>query len=97
MLIGMGGAGTLVSNMLRLPKWSREREGQMEYIAGRVGSLLAEPYELRVDDPETYTAPWTVAFNFKRDDDYQQYEYACHEGNYAVPNSLSGARAQERP
>ena len=54
-------------------------------------------YELRVDDPDTYTAPWTVAFNFKRDDDYQQYEYACHEGNYAVPNSLRGARAQERP
>ena len=54
-------------------------------------------YELRVGDPDTYTAPWTVAFNYKRDDDYQQYEYACHEGNYAVPNSLSGARAQQRP
>ena len=54
-------------------------------------------YELRVDDPETYTAPWTVSFNYKRDDAYVQYEYACHEGNYAVPNSLSGQRAQEKP
>ena len=53
-------------------------------------------YELRVDDPETYTAPWTVSFNYKRDNEYLQYEYACHEGNYAVPNSLSGQRAQER-
>ncbi len=53
-------------------------------------------YELRVDDPETYAAPWTVAFNYKRDNDYLQFEYACHEGNYAVPNSLSGQRAQER-
>jgi len=53
-------------------------------------------YELSVDDPSTYTAPWTVAFNYKRDDDYRQYEYACHEGNYAVPNSLRGARAQEQ-
>ena len=53
-------------------------------------------YELTVDDPDTYTQPWTVAFNFKQDDNYQQFEYACHEGNYAVPNSLSGARAQER-
>ena len=53
-------------------------------------------YELRVDDPETYTAPWTVSFNYKRDDAYVQYEYGCHEGNYAVPNSLSGQRAQER-
>ena len=30
-----------------------------------------------------------------RDSKYQFYEYACHEGNYAVPNTLSGARAQE--
>ena len=53
-------------------------------------------YELSVDDPATYTEPWTVSFNFKQDDRYQQFEYACHEGNYAVPNSLSGTRAQER-
>ena len=54
-------------------------------------------YELRVNDPETYAAPWTVTFNYQRDDDYQQFEYACHEGNYAVANSLSGARVQESP
>ena len=53
-------------------------------------------YELTVDDPKTYTAPWTVAFPWKRDDAYQQFEYACHEGNYAVPNSLSGERSTER-
>lgn len=53
-------------------------------------------YSLTVDDGETYDAPWTVAFPWKRDHVYQQYEYACHEGNYAVPNSLSGERAQER-
>ena len=52
-------------------------------------------YELTVDDADTYTEPWTVAFPYKRDDAYQQFEYACHEGNFAVPNSLSGARAQE--
>ena len=53
-------------------------------------------YSLTVDDPETYAAPWTVSFPWKRDTEYQQFEYACHEGNYAVPNSLSGERAQER-
>jgi hypothetical protein len=53
-------------------------------------------YSATVDDPETYTAPWTVSFPFKRDNEYKQFEYACHEGNYAVPNSLSGARAEER-
>jgi len=53
-------------------------------------------YTLTVDDPQTYTAPWTVAFPYKRDSEYVQYEYACHEGNYAMFNRLSGAREQER-
>ena len=52
-------------------------------------------YTLTVEDPKTYTAPWTVAFPYKRDSDYVQYEYACHEGNYAMFNRLSGAREQE--
>ena len=49
-------------------------------------------YSLHVDDPETYNAPWTASFPLRRDDDYEIYEYACHEGNYSVPNALSGAR-----
>lgn len=53
-------------------------------------------YTLTVDDPETYTAPWTVAFPYKRDNEYTQYEYACHEGNYAMDSRLSGARVQEQ-
>ena len=52
-------------------------------------------YSITVEDPETYTAPWTVAFPYIRDDDYVQYEYACHEGNYAMINRLGGAREQE--
>ena len=52
-------------------------------------------YTITVEDPETYTAPWTVAFPYIRDDDYDQYEYACHEGNYAMINRLGGAREQE--
>ena len=53
-------------------------------------------YTLTVDDPATYTAPWTVAFPYKLDNEYRQYEYACHEGNYAMDSRLSGARVQER-
>ena len=53
-------------------------------------------YSITVDDPEVWTTPWTVTFPWRRDNEYLQYEYACHEGNYAVPNSLSGARAEER-
>jgi len=52
-------------------------------------------YTLTVNDPETYVEPWTVAFPYKRDNDYTQYEYACHEGNYAMDSRLSGARVQE--
>ena len=77
---------------------SRAPQTEARRVVERFTLLDADTlrYELRVDDPETYAAPWTVAFNYKRDDEYVQYEYACHEGNYAVPNSLSGERAQEK-
>jgi len=42
LLVGMGG-GALVSNMISLPRWAREREGQMEYLAGRIQVLLGRP------------------------------------------------------
>ena len=53
-------------------------------------------YEVRVEDAETWTQPWTVAFSLPRDDDYVIYEYACHEGNYALTNMLRTVRAAER-
>ena len=53
-------------------------------------------YQLTVDDPKTWTKPWTVSFPLKRSEDYAVYEYACHEGNYYMFNALSGARAEEK-
>jgi hypothetical protein len=53
-------------------------------------------YRATVTDPNTWTAPWTVTFPLERDDSYGFYEYACHEGNNAMRNILSGARAAER-
>jgi hypothetical protein len=53
-------------------------------------------YKITIDDPQTWTAPWTMEMPLKRDDGYGMYEYACHEGNYALHNILSGARADER-
>ena len=53
-------------------------------------------YEVRIEDPQTWTRPWTVAFPLERDADYVLFEYACHEANYAVSNILSGVRAAER-
>jgi len=52
-------------------------------------------YEVAVTDPATWTAPWTAALNLKSQSD-EMYEYACHEGNHAMRNILSGARAAER-
>jgi hypothetical protein len=52
-------------------------------------------YEVTIDDPQTWTRPWTVAFPWRLDAGYGFYEYACHEGNYALTNILSGARAEE--
>jgi hypothetical protein len=53
-------------------------------------------YRMTVDDPQTWTAPWTVEFPLVRDDSYGMFEYACHEGNRAMFNILSGARADDR-
>ena len=52
-------------------------------------------YSATIVDPQIYTAPWTVAFPLTADPDYRIYEYACHEGNYAMENMLRGARAQD--
>jgi len=52
-------------------------------------------YEVTVDDPQTWTKPWTMRIELKRDSHYQYLEYACHEGNYAMRDILSGARAEE--
>ncbi|MXY16922.1 MAG: hypothetical protein F4Y57_07990 [Acidobacteria bacterium] len=62
----------------------------------RLGDGGTLEYEVRIEDPLTWTRPWTVAFPLERDEDYDLYEYACHEANYAVPNILSGVRAAER-
>jgi hypothetical protein len=53
-------------------------------------------YEVTVNDPGTWTRPWKVAYPLRRDPDYRIFEYACHEGNYAMSNILSGSRADER-
>ena len=53
-------------------------------------------YTVTIDDPNVYTAPWTVSMPLVRDDGYRIYEYACHEANYGVANILRGARMDER-
>ena len=53
-------------------------------------------YEFTVDDPTTWTEPWTAAIYMRpAPGTGLMYEFACHEGNYALEYSLRGARAQE--
>ena len=53
-------------------------------------------YQATIDDPKPWTQPWTILIPLKRNDRYQLLEYACHEGNIAMGDILSGARADER-
>jgi hypothetical protein len=53
-------------------------------------------YRFTIEDPATYTRPWTVVLPMTSLPDYVIYEYACHEGNYALAHVLKGARAQEK-
>jgi hypothetical protein len=52
-------------------------------------------YQFTIEDPSLYTQPWTAVRPMPRLPDYVIYEYACHEGNYAMSHILSGARAEE--
>jgi hypothetical protein len=52
-------------------------------------------YEVTINDPETYTKPWTAVMFLKQSKD-QVYEYACHEGNEAMSGTLGGERVKER-
>ncbi|MGH8188708.1 MAG: hypothetical protein ACREUC_19275 [Steroidobacteraceae bacterium] len=52
-------------------------------------------YEFTVEDAASYTRPWRGEMTFNATED-RVFEYACHEGNYALPGILSGAREQEK-
>ena len=53
-------------------------------------------YYATIEDPKTWTRPWTFMLPWEKDDKYQIYEYACHEGNVSVGNALRGERALGR-
>ena len=59
-------------------------------------------YEFTLEDPSKFTRPWTAVIPLTTNQAVRGvtegplYEYACHEGNYAMVNVLSWARAQEK-
>jgi hypothetical protein len=52
-------------------------------------------YEFTVDDPATFTKPWTAQIPMRKSKG-PIYEYACHEGNYAMTGMLGGAREADK-
>jgi hypothetical protein len=82
--IGGNGNGVRHSDQMKLTERLTRIDPEMiEYIA-------------RVDDPVTYTAPFTFRLVITSQPGYELYEYNCHEGNRAVMLALSGERAYER-
>jgi hypothetical protein len=82
--IGPNGNGTRHSEQMKITeRLTRVDPDMIEYVA-------------RVEDPVTYTAPFTVRLMLTTQPDYTIFEYSCHEGNQAVRNSLAGERAYER-
>jgi hypothetical protein len=61
----------------------------------RVSNDLID-YRFTIEDPTLYTRPWTAVRPMPRLTDYVIFEYACHEGNYAMTNILSGRRMIEK-
>jgi hypothetical protein len=53
-------------------------------------------YDAIIEDPGTWTRPWTMHVTYPMDSTYELYEYACHESNYGLSNILKGARADEK-
>jgi len=52
-------------------------------------------WEATINDPNVWTKPYTLRYPFKLDNEYHLYEYACHEGNYMMLDSLTAARQLE--
>src|SRR5688572_15267327 len=83
---GLGGNGNGAAHSVNLTLVERLRRVDADTLR----------YEFTVHDEETYTQPWTVAFDLDSRPGYEIYEYACHEGNLGLANMLSAARAEER-
>src|SRR6266550_714113 len=77
--------------------WTRTSETL--HLVERFRRVDADTLEYRItaEDPATFVRPWTAVIPISRlQDGTKIYEYACHEGNYAMPNLLSGARAEAK-
>ena len=82
--IGANGNGTRHSDRMKITEWLTRIDPEMI------------DYRIRVEDPVTYTAPFTLRLTITSQPGYEMYEYSCHEGNGAVKYALSAEREYDR-
>ncbi|MBV8844806.1 MAG: hypothetical protein JO307_18525 [Bryobacterales bacterium] len=82
-IVGNGGGMPTSESMTTIERFTRVGPNEMRY-------------EITIDDPKTWVKPFKVGFPLTQEPGYRNFEYACHEGNYAMFDSLSGARALEK-
>jgi len=73
-------------------------ESEALHVVERFQRVDAETinYEVTIDDPNMYSAPWKVSMPLTKDANYTIYEYACHEGNYAMEDILRAGREKDK-
>ncbi len=82
--LGVNGGGVRHSEKLKLTeRFTPMARDKMEW-------------KVTVEDPDTWVKPWTFALTLTKDASQPVFEYGCHEGNYAIRNILSAARAEEK-
>jgi len=81
---GPNGGGTPFSDQVRLTE-------RFTRVAADIVDVATT-----IDDPKTYTRPWTMLLKFSTQPGYQVLPYECHEGNMALRNILSAARAEDK-
>jgi hypothetical protein len=95
--VGHWEGDTLVVDTTNFTDKTRFRgSGENLHIVERFTRVDAKTlrYQFTIDDPTTWTRPWTGEYTWPATNDLI-YEYACHEGNYALENILRGARLKE--
>jgi hypothetical protein len=96
--VGRWDGDTLVVDTTNFSDKTRFRgSSQKLHVVERFTRMDAKAlrYQFTIEDPTTWTKPWTAEYAWPATND-QIYEYACHEGNYAMGNILRGARLKER-
>ena len=91
-----GGASATNTGIVGSPEGNRfPTSGKMkttERLTRLNDSMMA--YEITTEDPVVLTRPWTARFPLRLENTYVWWEYACHEGNRAIPDYISTSRAE---